>query len=181
MKPLYKGVIVAVLQIALVVSMGGKMLYDRATRPRVWVRTANYDPDLPIRGRYVSLRLEATPEEFGDKELQDASRRYGYSKSVKLEAKDGKLVAVPAQENENTDISVIVRTVYLPGTPPIASQGTFIQEPVAFFIPENAQNPTRLNSGEELWVEVTVPKKGLPRPIRLGIKKDGVLTPLNLD
>lgn len=181
MKPLYKGVIVTVLQIALVVSMGGKMLYDRATRPRVWVRTANYDPDLPIRGRYVSLRLEATPEGFGDKELQDASRRYGYGTSVRLEAKDGKLIALPAQEDENTGISVLLRTAYVPGKTTIASQGTFIQEPVAFFIPENAQNPTRLNSGEELWVEVTVPRKGLPRPIRLGIKKNGTLTPLNLD
>ena len=30
---------------------------DRATRPRVWVETAPYDPDLPIRGRYVSLQI----------------------------------------------------------------------------------------------------------------------------
>jgi len=29
-------------------------------------------------------------------------------------------------------------------------------------------------------VEVTVPAKGPPRPIRLGIKKDGVLNPLQL-
>jgi hypothetical protein len=35
--------------------------------------------------------------------------------------------------------------------------------------------------GEELWVEVTLPRRGPPRPIRLAVKKDGVLTPLDLD
>ena len=35
--------------------------------------------------------------------------------------------------------------------------------------------------GEELWVEVTLPKQGGPRPIRLAVKKDGVLAPLELD
>jgi hypothetical protein len=28
---------------------------------------------------------------------------------------------------------------------------------------------------------VTVPAKGPPRPIRMGVKKDGVITPLHLD
>jgi hypothetical protein len=30
----------------------------------------------------------------------------------------------------------------------------------------------------EVWAEVTLPRRGPPRPIRLGIKKDGVVTPL---
>jgi hypothetical protein len=31
------------------------------------------------------------------------------------------------------------------------------------------------------WAEVTIPKKGLPRPIRLGMKKgDGAIIPLEL-
>ena len=44
----------------LVLSLSGKLLYDRATCPRVWVKTARWDPNLPIRGRYLALRL--TPE-----------------------------------------------------------------------------------------------------------------------
>ena len=28
------------------------------------------------------------------------------------------------------------------------------------------------------WAEVTLPRKGAPRPIRLAVKKNGVLTPL---
>jgi hypothetical protein len=37
-----------------------------------------------------------------------------------------------------------------------------------------------LKPNEETRLEVTVPAKGPPRPIRLGIKKEGVLTPLQL-
>jgi hypothetical protein len=55
-----------------------------------------------------------------------------------------------------------------------------LQEPVAYFIPEHVPDPSRRAAGEELWVEVTVPKKGPPRPIRLGVKKAGTLTPLDL-
>jgi hypothetical protein len=52
-------------------------------------------------------------------------------------------------------------------------------EPVAFFITEHIPDPSRRQEGEELWVEVTIPKKGPPRPIRLGVKKgDGPIVPL---
>ena len=50
--------------------------------------------------------------------------------------------------------------------------------PVAYFIPEGVPDPTVRKPGEELWAEVTVPTRGLPRPIRLAIKKDGRLEPL---
>ena len=52
-----KGLILAAFQCLLVLSLSGKLLYDRSTRPRVWVKTAQWDPNLPIRGRYLALRL----------------------------------------------------------------------------------------------------------------------------
>ena len=61
MSSLRKGVFLGVLHCALVLSLTGKLLYDRATCPRVWVKTAPYDPNLPIRGRYLSL-LALTPD-----------------------------------------------------------------------------------------------------------------------
>jgi hypothetical protein len=116
-----KALVVAALHVALVISIGVKLLYDRATRPRIWVETRNYDPYLPVRGRYVWLRLVNNPQ--------------------------------------------------------INSQ-----EPVLYFIPEHAPDPTRRQPGEQLWVEVTLPKKGPPRPIRLGVKKNGgEITPLDLN
>jgi len=51
---------------------------------------------------------------------------------------------------------------------------------VAYFLPPNVPDPSRRAEGEELWVEVSVPKSGAPRPIRLGVKRNGVLTPLEL-
>jgi len=56
-----------------------------------------------------------------------------------------------------------------------------LDRPVAFFIPEQIPDPSRRPPDEKLWVEVTIPKKGPPRPIRLGVKKgDSPIVPLNL-
>jgi hypothetical protein len=57
-----------------------------------------------------------------------------------------------------------------------------LAERVAVFIPGHVPDPSLRRPGEELWVEVTVPKKGPPRPIRLGIKKgDGPIVPLEFE
>lgn len=40
-------------------------------------------------------------------------------------------------------------------------------------------SPAWRKPGEELWIEVTVPKKGPPRPIRLAIKRGETFTPLD--
>ena len=117
MTTMQKGLVLAALECAMVLSLTGKLLYDRSTRPRVWVRTAPYDPNLPIRGRYLSLGL--APE-------KDASWR------ERLEG-----------------------------------------QRVLFFVPEKTQGFEVGRRGGELWAEVTIPKAGPPRPIRLALKKDG--------
>src|SRR4029434_97727 len=61
MTPLIKGLVLAAVHVGLVAALGAKLLYDRATRPRVWTLAAPYDPNLPIRGRYVSLQLVVEP------------------------------------------------------------------------------------------------------------------------
>ena len=45
------------IQLAIVSSIAAKYLYQRWTCPRVWTRTAAYDPELLMRGRYLSLQL----------------------------------------------------------------------------------------------------------------------------
>jgi hypothetical protein len=55
-----------------------------------------------------------------------------------------------------------------------------LADPVAFFIPEHVPDPSVRPAGEELWAEVTLPRKGPPRPIRLGVMKGGRLAPLAL-
>jgi len=161
MTTMTKGAILGAVHVAMVLSLGGKMLIDRSTLPRLWVKVVPYDPNLPIRGRYVSLRVTAEARGFAWGFI------YG---TAKLSVEDGKLIARPTEDNGGTMVQVS-------GDPPVAT----ISEPIAYFIPEHAKDPSWRPPGEELWVEVTVPPKGPPRPIQLGVKKDGVLTPLDLN
>ena len=56
-----------------------------------------------------------------------------------------------------------------------------LEPSVAFFIPPGVADPSRRPPGEQLWVEVTLPVAGPPRPIRLGVKRgEGPITPLEL-
>jgi hypothetical protein len=119
-KPLYRSLLVMVAQLAIVLALVAQYAWDRATLPKGWFQAQPYDPELPIRGRYVSLRLLGLPK--------------------------------------NNDVG----------------------GPVAFFIPEHVADPSQRPAGEELWVEVSLPPVGPPRPVRLGVKKDGVLKPLEL-
>jgi hypothetical protein len=123
-----KGLILAAFHCLLALSVGGKLLYDRAVRPRVWVKTAGYDPEMPIRGRYLWLQLR--PEQGAQYQAETAGAA------------------------------------------------------VLFFMPEHTmpfENQRMNRNAPELWVEVTIPHKGPPRPIRLGIKKDGRLEPLEIN
>lgn len=166
MKPLTRALIVAALHLAIICSLGAKLLYDRAARPRVWIETENYDPDLPIRGRYVALRpvLQVVPAPvLSDKDKYDWA-------NARLELRDGKLIAV-RDENGPVRIDSWLRDG-------LTITRANIQ--LLYFIPEHAKDPTRLQTGQQLWVEATIPKKGPPRPIRLGIKENGKLTPLDL-
>jgi hypothetical protein len=157
------GLIVAVLHVLIVASLGGKLLVDRATRPRVWARVAPVDPNLPIRGRYVQLRVEALP----DRRLVGARN----SAAVTLAAENGVLVARPGTGPNDLRAQVSERD---------GRRIAIVQQPLAYFIPEHVPDPSRRPPGEELWAEVTLPRRGAPRPIRLGVRKGGVLTPLQL-
>jgi hypothetical protein len=171
MRPLIKGLVVAALHVALVASLGAKMLYDRATLPRVWVRTAPYDPSLPIRGRYV--RLQLVVEARGIQEPLGPPERWSKSYPAAVRVEGERLVAEPAPR-ETADFHV--RFVWLNG------EWLAVLDPtVAFFIPEHIPDPSWRKAGEALWVEVTLPRHGPPRPIRLGVKKgDAPLVPLDI-
>jgi hypothetical protein len=53
-----------------------------------------------------------------------------------------------------------------------------LQDPVNFYIAEHAQSPMPVKAGQELWIEVTVPPKGPPRPLQLALKQGGAWKPL---
>lgn len=162
MRPLFKGLLLATLHAAMVLSLGGKLLLDRTSLPRVWVQTLPYDPNLPIRGRYARLRIVVDAPGLTHDEWKPRS----------LRVQDGRLVA-----DEHPRGRHHVRAENVRGAP-VAVLG----EAVAFFIAEHAQDPSIRPPAEELWVEVSVPNNGPPRPIRLGVKRgDGEIEPLAVE
>jgi hypothetical protein len=185
MKAMTRAVVVALIQVLIVSSLGAKLLYDRQTRPQAWFKTERYDPDLPIRGRYVSLLIEVNdsrpPEEveknFGT-EIQAIERRqaqytyrgmYDFGRECgSIALRDGVPLAVFDQvSNWNCDNLTFVRRR-------TGNENSLrLTEPSLFFIPDTAKDPTRLARGDELWVLATIPRKGPPRPITLGVKKAG--------
>ena len=156
-----KGLMLAVMHLALVLTVAGKYYADRAALPRAWARAAPFDQNLPIRGRYVRLRVEAEVRSNG-------TVLPGGTNQARLSADGGKLAA-----NLPGPGGVWVRA--------LAGNRAALVEPIAYFIPEHVADPSRRPAGEELWVELSVPPIGAPRPLRLGVKKDGVLRPLDLN
>lgn len=175
-RSLRNGLILALAHIALVGTLAAKLSLDRSSYPRVWARTMPVDPDLPIRGRYVSLRVEAALVDAGElpavEDLLEAERTGAMrTHPVRLAAENGALVARRVENFGGLYARVRIRE----GQPTAE-----IMTPVAFFIPEHVPDPSVRQAGEELWVELTLPPNGPPRPIQLGVRKDGNLTPLDL-
>ena len=169
MNALTKGLLVGAVQVLLVASVGAKFVYDRANYPRVWVETAPYDPDLPIRGRYVSVAVLVDVQREPSAE---ATGRPGADEvfGSRLAVRDGRLLAIEDADGGHWVVNARCG----------AARCWRLTEPVAYFIPEHVEDPSRRPAGEALWVEVTVPPRGSPRPIRLGVKKGDALTPLVL-
>lgn len=172
MSPFFKGLVVLAIHLCLVATLGAKLLYDRATLPRLWVSAVPYDPDLPVRGRYVSLQLIVEPR--GIDESKKGSDQTSNLVSLRVENDRLLAVAVKGIPRNPSDLSVRYAKID-------HEKVAVLNEPVAFFIPEHIPDPSRRNQGEQLWVEATVPRKGIPRPIRLGVSKDsGPIVPLNI-
>lgn len=167
-----RGLAVAALHVLIVASLGAKLLIDRSTLPRVWAQAAPIDPDLPIRGRYVQLRVEATLEGEPPVSAERAALEpLGEQRlRVALSVRDGELIATPTATATN---ALAARRVERKGR-----RAVVVDAPLAYFIPEHAPDPSIRAADEQLWVEVTVPRSGPPRPIRLGVKKNGRLAVL---
>lgn len=158
------GIALAIVHVVLVGTLGLKLLADRARLPRAWARTVPFDPNLPIRGRYVRLRLEVPLTVGSD------SAGAGEYRRVRLQTAGDRLQGVvvdggPLRVRVDSTAGGLVAG---------------LDDPVAFFIPEHIPDPSLRPAGEELWAEVTVPRRGPPRPIRLAVRRDGSLTPLEI-
>lgn len=180
------------LQLAIVSTIAAKYLYQRITCPRVWTRTVAYDPDLLMRGRYLSVQLlvdgcqstlpsaeqAAMPRDkngvqTGKVFTVNARGPVRFPARIKVES--NKLVVIRLPESASQSGAQMVAA--WPGS---SCDKLRLEDPVDFYIAEHAASPMPAGSGQELWVEVTVPPKGPPRPLQLALKDNGVWKPLNL-
>ena len=179
-----------VIQLALVSAVAAKYLYQRWTCPRVWTRAAAYDPEMIMRGRYLSLQLtvdgcqSTLPSAAQAVFLRDkngaavgATYSINPNRSVQFPAKlmvdRDKLVAIRNPDDDNRPSGIMVSAQ--PGS---SCENMRIDTPVDFYIAEHAADPSRLQPGQELWIEVTVPPSGPPRPLQLALKQNGSWKPL---
>jgi hypothetical protein len=179
------GALLFTIQLLVVLSVAGKFYYERQTRPRVWVRATQYDPQLPMRGRYMELRLLvdscglphdkthfsegfSVPKEAIARSTRPGRSPGSYDWKVTVAARDGRLVM---QDDEYVHLPSEVGDVHVKEDEP-CDRATYTPG-LNFFIPDTAKRAAALKKGEELWAEVTVPKQGPPRPVQLAIS-DGV-------
>jgi len=178
------GLILLTVQLLIVLSVAGKYLYERRFYPRVWTPAMQVDPNLPLRGRYLALQLMidacSLPKDAqyyrpgGRPEI--ASLTSGWSWPIDPVPVNGRLgarLADPGSENGKTQ--EIFLQEHAPCTQAPFSRGEL------YFIPDTANPPFPLRPGQQLWVEVTLPPSGPPRPIQLAIADSSGFHPLKFE
>ena len=190
MKPAKASLAVLVIQLLLVSSIAVKYLYQRSTCPRVWTRTVMYDPSLIMRGRYLTMQLMVD----GCQSTLPSAKQAGFPRNLdgvpngrdfsiaasqpvvfpaKLAVNGNKLVAIRIPENDDRASGQNVLAVSGASCDQLR-----LSDPVNFYLAEHATSPLPVKPGQELWVEVTVPPKGPPRPIQLALQDNGSWKPL---
>ena len=180
-----------IIQLLLVSAVGARYLYQRWTCPRVWTRAVAFDPSLPMRGRYLSLELTVD----GCQSTLPSAKDANFPRDVNGAIKPGPYVLTPNAVDFFANLKVVNNTLVAvriesqedstAGEQVVGSAGSpcdqmQLASPTAFFISDTAQSPLPLKPGQELWIEVTVPPTGPPRPLQLALKQDGQWKPLTL-
>ena len=180
-----------VFQLAIVSTIAAKYWYQRWTCPRVWTRAAAIDPQLPMRGRYLALELTVD----GCQSTLPSAKNANFPRDVNGAVTPGSYVLRPNAVDFHANLKVVNNTfvaVRIEGTDDMTAGeevvGTAsslcnqmqLASSTDFFISDTAQSPLPLTPGQELWIEVTVPPKGPPRPTQLALKDNGAWKPLDL-
>jgi len=175
---------VLVVQLLLVSTVAAKYLVQRSVCPRVWTRAAGYDSEVLMRGRYLQTQLtvdacqstlpSAKAAQF-PRDVNGAIKPGPYvmrpvpvSFRANLKVQNNKLIAVQVEGDESRIGGEKVQAV-----PGAACDQMRLERPVDFFVSGKTQGPLPLQPGRELWIEVTVPPKGPPRPIQMAVKDNG--------
>jgi uncharacterized membrane-anchored protein len=183
-------IVLLLIQLALVSSIAAKYLYQRSTCPRVWVLAAAYDPEMVMRGRYLNLQLTvdgcqstlpSALHAIFPRNTDGTTRKGGFHVNwqgavqfrAKLKVENNRLLAIRIPEADQRSKGVNVTA-----WPDSSCDAMRLDQPVDFYIAEHAADPTPLKPGQELWIEVTIPPQGPPRPLQLALKDNGAWKPL---
>ncbi len=163
-RPIVAAVVIGVAQAAIVCSLAAQAALDRGRLPRAWVRARPVTSTPAAHGRYLRVYLVPVVDAGVAPRIDSINgRAVVRTVPVALEARDGRLLAHKAPASR---VSL--------GYPDDRKEGEAVVWPaVDCFVPAADGNPSRLLEQRELWIEVTVPRQGPPRPIRLGTMKDG--------
>lgn len=185
MKRTVAAAVLLVVQLVLVLSIAGKYLYERKSRPRIWVQTTQNDPNQPQRGRYLALQLAVNacglphdPAHFtaGYQVTPNGFSPGSYRWSVSLAAQDGHLTPHLEDHARTPEGIQQVTQVEIQSCERVP-----LNSDTEFFIPDTAKSPFPLKEGQELWVEVTVPASGPPRPVQLAASDASGFHPLQFE
>ena len=182
-------VVLLLFQLLVVSSVAGKYLWQRWRCPRVWTRAAAIDPIRPMRGRYLSLQLTVDGCQSTLPSAKFATFPRDVNGAIKpgpyvlrprpvlfranLKVQNNQLVALRVEGQEDSNLGEEISAA--PGAPCGQMQ---LSDPVDFYIADTAKSPLPLQPKQELWIEVTVPPTGPPRPIQLALKQDSSWKPL---
>jgi hypothetical protein len=190
MKLSKSSLVLLAVQLLLVSSIAGKYLYQRWNCPRVWTRAVMFDPSLVMRGRYLSVQLSVD----GCRSTMPSAKQAAFPRNIDgvaggpgfsvaapvpvrfpaaLKVEGNKLIAIRIQNPATPSDGVTVEA-----HPGASCEQMRLATPVNFYIAEHAATPLPLKPGQDLWIEVTVPPKGPPRPTQLALKQDGAWKPL---
>jgi len=180
-----------IVQLMLVSAVAAKYFYQRWTCPRVWTRAAAINPHLPMRGRYLALQLTVD----GCQSTLPSAKDANFPRDVNGAVKPGPYVLRPRDVDFHADLKVVNNTLVavriegtedstageeVVGTAGSACNQMQLASSTDFFVSDTAHSPLPLKPGQELWIEVTVPPQGPPRPIQLALKDNAAWKPLDL-
>ena len=176
------GVLVLVIQVLLVLSIGAKYAWERHHCPMVWAKAVQFDPEQPLRGRYLAIGLYASACGLP---MGDATSSVDHPR-ISPTDKTRWWTVVPAVRNgvltpvvvENTRPGPTQQLWLETGAPCEAARLSGSSD---YFIPEHAKSPFPLQKGQQLWALVTVPPSGPVRPVKLAVSDSSGFHVLNLD
>ena len=150
------GLVLAVIQAGIVAGLGVKAAAGRESLPRAWVKVRPTDAGRAPTGRYLRLWLEPVVEVDTAEPVR-----------VTLSVRDGRVIARIARGTG-------VRLLRLRNERALPA---VLTPAVEHYVPPSGGDLARLAS-KELWMEVGVPVRGIPRPLRLGVMTGGRIASL---